>query len=163
MNSAIERLLSLRVQDVMNSQVVPIPDHYTMSEAACLLKQNHISGAPVVDSLGKCVGVISTSDFVTKEAMDTCSEELGFGSHHVVSEGTPCRPLSIEEVNSQGVRQHMCTAVRSVRPEATIMEASRSMCGDHLHRLIVLDESGRVAGVVSSLDIVASMVAAIEE
>jgi len=37
------------------------------------------------------------------------------------------------------------------------------MCDLHVHRLLVLDETGRLLGVVSSLDIAAAVINAIEE
>ena len=37
------------------------------------------------------------------------------------------------------------------------------MCQQHIHRLIVLDEQDHPVGILSSLDIVAAMVAVFEE
>ncbi len=64
MNSTIERLLSLKVSDVMTPSVVTVSSHETMSEAAALMVEHHVSGMPVVDEAGHCVGVLSATDFV---------------------------------------------------------------------------------------------------
>ena len=53
MNSAIERLLALRVGDIMTANVVQIPVHQTMAEAASLMIRPEISGAPGVDVAGR--------------------------------------------------------------------------------------------------------------
>ncbi len=45
MNSAIERLLSLRVADVMSSSVVKVSVNATLADAAALLVDNDITGA----------------------------------------------------------------------------------------------------------------------
>jgi CBS-domain-containing membrane protein len=37
------------------------------------------------------------------------------------------------------------------------------MCDEHIHRLPVLDGSGRITGVITSLDIVAAMANAADE
>ena len=66
MNSAIERLLSLRVCDVMSSTVVEVSVNASLAEAAALLVDNNVSGAPVVDESGRCVGVLSSTDFVVR-------------------------------------------------------------------------------------------------
>jgi len=49
MNSAIERLLSLRVADAMSKDVVRLSPRESMADAAETLVDHHITGAPVVD------------------------------------------------------------------------------------------------------------------
>ena len=68
MNSAVERLLGLRVKDVMRREVMTIDMSETIKSAAHKLFVAEVTGAPVVDGGGRCVGVISGSDFVGKEA-----------------------------------------------------------------------------------------------
>src|SRR5271166_3903953 len=63
--SATRPLLALTAADLMVSPVVTIPQGTSLREAARLLHQSDISGAPVVDPQGRCLGVLSSSDFVT--------------------------------------------------------------------------------------------------
>ena len=49
MNSAIERLVGLRVADLMNRGVVSISVDANMAEAAEILLKNKITGAPVIE------------------------------------------------------------------------------------------------------------------
>src|SRR5262249_49159258 len=58
-------ILELTAADLMTRDLVCLPHEMSMKEAARLLLQNHISGAPVVDNDGQCIGVISATDFVT--------------------------------------------------------------------------------------------------
>jgi IMP dehydrogenase len=136
MNSAIERLLTLRATDVMSKQVVRVWAHQAMSEAATIMLRQGISGAPVVNAEGQCVGVLSATDFVRYQ----------------------------KEPGKDGlVRSHMSADVHSVPPDATLMDVARAMCGRHIHRLVVLDDHRHVVGVVTSLDLVAAMVNAVGE
>jgi CBS domain-containing protein len=48
----------------MSRDVVLIPQEMAMRDAAQLLWQAHVSGAPVVDAQGRCVGILSATDFV---------------------------------------------------------------------------------------------------
>lgn len=50
--------------DLMSHEVVLLLETMPLREAASLLLKNQIGGAPVVDSRGKCVGVLSTVDFL---------------------------------------------------------------------------------------------------
>src|SRR5688500_7022523 len=57
-------LQSLTAEDLMTSTVLTIPDNMSLRGAAHMLARDGISGAPVVDASGRCVGVISTTDFL---------------------------------------------------------------------------------------------------
>src|SRR5262245_25571128 len=57
-------LLSLTAADLMSPTVVTIPEAMSLRGAAHLMTQAYVSGAPVIDNLGRCTGVISAHDFV---------------------------------------------------------------------------------------------------
>lgn len=57
-------LLSLTAGDLMTRDVVRLTEDIPLPDAASVLFQNRISGAPVVNAEGKCVGVLSTLDFL---------------------------------------------------------------------------------------------------
>ena len=49
--------LTLTAQDVMSREVITVPREMPVSEAANILSKAQISGVPVVDERGKCLGV----------------------------------------------------------------------------------------------------------
>ena len=55
---------SLTARDLMSKDVLLIPRKASLRHAAHLLAQSRVSGAPVVDDDGRCVGVLSTTDFM---------------------------------------------------------------------------------------------------
>ncbi len=57
-------LIALKAADLMSRDVVTVPEGMSLRAAAHLLFQNQISGAPVVDASGRCIGVLSAADFV---------------------------------------------------------------------------------------------------
>ena len=164
MNSAIERLVSLRVADIMNRDVVSVSADSTMAEAAEMLHSHNVSGAPVVDEHGHCVGVLSVADFATPQKCQDEPGQLPFrGDEFQVVSDVASEPWHIEYVATDYVRQHMAPAVQTIDERASMVEAARSMSAAHVHRLIVLDEKSHPLGVVSSLDVVAAVVGAIDE
>lgn len=164
MNSAIERLLSLRIEDVMNTQVVQISSTATMREAAAIFDQFDVTGAPVVDESGRCVGILSATDFAMRELTRTGPEDqLSFGLTYSVVPQPEGGPVQIESVPEDRVSHHMSPVVRTIEARTPILQAARVMCQEHIHRLVVLDQRQRAIGIVSSLDLVAAMVAAVEE
>lgn len=57
-------LPTLTAGDVMTRNVLKIPEDAPLRSAASLLLQNQISGAPVVNAAGQCIGVFSTVDLL---------------------------------------------------------------------------------------------------
>lgn len=152
MNDTIE---TLRVKDVMSRNVVSVMANNTMAEAADVLSEHYITGAPVIDDQGRCVGVLSSTDYVHSKA-EELEESSDIG--HFLCSRHPSGLYSIDEVRHDLVRRHMSQAVQTVDEHAPLLQAARCMCREHVHRLIVLDKRGAPVGVLSSLDLVAVMI-----
>jgi CBS domain-containing protein len=143
MDTALDRLMTLKVKDVMTREVVFVAQNQTLVEAARLFVNKGISGAPVVDDDGRCVGMLSASDYVRRE-------------RHTQEHPNDPDPGEI-------VHHQMSMGVRSVQPEQTLLTAARIMCEKHVHRLPVLGPEGKPVGLITSMDVVAAMVNAIDE
>jgi len=159
MNSTIERLLGLRVDDVMTRDVVAVTANSTMSEAADLLSHRHVTGAPVIDELGRCIGVLSGTDYIHSKAGEL---EATRSTHDLVLHPRSGQ-YQIEEVLDDLVRRQMSPAVQTIDNDCSLTEAARYMCNGHLHRLIVVDDKGAPVGVLTSLDLVSAWIGAVEE
>ena len=155
MNSAIERLVGLRVSDIMNTDVMTVSESDDMLDAAKRICAAEVTGAPVVNATGECVGVISASDFVARDA----------GAHELqlLTRTSPKEPYHIEYLNDNLVGTHMSPLVQTIRQDALVIAAGRIMCSEGIHRLIVVDEHQHPVGIISTLDVVATMVAAVDE
>ena len=72
---------------------------------------------------------------------------------------------SFEIVEKTGdlVEDHMAPAVQAIRADEPLFNAVKMMCGQHIHRVPVLDGRGHLVGILSSLDVVAAVSNAIEE
>jgi CBS domain-containing protein len=140
MKQAMERLESLTVRDVMNHHVVTIASNRLMVEAAQLLQEREISGLPVVDEQGRCVGVLSVADFVR------CTTGL-----------------SASDSSQAKVAQHMSSAVQTIHADRRLLEAAEIMGAQHIHRIPVLDDDQRPIGIITSMDVVCSLLNAVDE
>lgn len=152
MSSGIE---TLRVRDMMTRNVITVMANNTMAEAADVLSEHYITGAPVIDEQGRCIGVLSATDFVHSKA-EELEDRNDVG--HFLSSRHPSGLYSIDEVRHDLVRRHMSQAVQTIDEDAPLVQAARCMCREHLHRLVVVDGRGAPVGVLSSLDLVAAMV-----
>ena len=55
-------LNKIKIKDIMTKQVITIPPDYTIEEAAEILMNRDISGAPVVNDQGQMEGIITSTD-----------------------------------------------------------------------------------------------------
>jgi CBS-domain-containing membrane protein len=139
MIDSIDRFLATSVGDIMSHDVISVRDDETMTSAAGVLTNNRISGVPVVDQFDHCVGVLSSADYKRYCQQDSDSAEPGELSRHAVAE-------------------FMTSPAITLSPQASLMDAGFLMCNRHIHRLPVADEAGLLVGMLSALDVVASMV-----
>lgn len=77
-------LFDLTAADLMVRDVVRLPEQLSLREAAQLLLRHHISGAPVVDAQGRCVGLLSSADFL----------RLAEKRSEITRPGTPPLPIA---------------------------------------------------------------------
>src|SRR6516164_5457763 len=61
----------MRAMDVMTTDVITVDPDTTVQAVAALLAQHGISGAPVVDSGGRLVGIISEGDLLHRAEIGT--------------------------------------------------------------------------------------------
>jgi CBS-domain-containing membrane protein len=158
MSTALQKLSSLHVEHVMARDVVTVRADTTMAEAARQLCNFGISGVPVVDDEGRCIGVLSASDFVhsktTEPAADAAEPHGIFRIHK--------KDVAKKATGDDLVRAHMSPDVHTIREHRSIVDAGRIMCEEHIHRLVVLDRASRPVGIVSSLDLVSALIHAAE-
>lgn len=145
-----------RVKDVMSRDVVTIDAKDSAHEALQLLSENRVAALPVVDRNGRCIGIISTSDFVDvtrdlEAGLDELerSDELMFGQL-IAKIG--------ENVGHQSVMDLMSENVVSTGPDAMLSEAASQMLRERIHRLPVVDNNHHLVGIVSTTDILTAFV-----
>jgi CBS domain-containing protein len=64
MRDPLKPLLALTAGDLMTTDVLRLTEEMPLREAGRLILNSQVGGAPVVDARGKCVGVLSGTDFL---------------------------------------------------------------------------------------------------
>jgi CBS domain-containing protein len=124
----------MQVLDLMTTEVVKVSPDTGIKEAAQLMFRHRVSGLPVVDDAGRVAGIITEADFLRME----------------VARGEAEDPKPIEKVS-----QVMSSGVVTIAPEEGLAEAAKIMVVQDVKRLPVVDDEGRMQGIISRLDIVA--------
>jgi CBS domain-containing protein len=142
--------LAFTAKDLMTTPVRTIPQEMPICEAAHLLACEKISGAPVVDGGGRCIGILSSSDFVTRAAKDGSCE----ATHFIAPWG---EVIEIGDSPGNEIRDYMTAQVVTVVPDAPIGELAAKMVDCHIHRVLVVTDQNRPLGIVTSTDILAAV------
>jgi CBS domain-containing protein len=154
MVATIKNLALLTAGDVMSRDVSRIPQEMSLPAAARLLEQERISGAPVVDEQGHCVGVISAKDFLRWAERGEQAAAVRPTTECVCADWQVIVP---EELPRDEVRWYMTTDLVTADPGTSLPELARRMLDAHIHRLVVVDGQRRPVGIVTSTDILAAV------
>lgn len=143
---------------IMTTDVVTLAPDTSVEDAVALLTEHRISGAPVVDSDGRLIGVLDDSDLIIAEARlhaPTVIEILGAyftlpGERHRFDE-------EVRHALGATVGELMDDDPPTVGLDATVEDVATLLVDSRGSRVLVVDEARRVAGIVSRGDLVAAM------
>ena len=146
MYEMFDRILTLRVGDVMTTRPVMVEVSASMEEVARLFTKHRIHSAPVIDDSGRCVGIITASDFVKR--MEIYSESAQHPVEMVHGEeGILAEPRSYDYVSDC-----MSASVQTIMASTPLIQAAKVMTGAHLHVLPVVEDHKPV-GILMQLPI----------
>jgi CBS-domain-containing membrane protein len=156
MSATTISLLSLSAADVMSPDPLLLPGEMSLHGAARMLARMQVSGAPVIDEHGRCVGVLSTTDFMhwaERHEQTVSSAEPPMD----VAWQLPGEPVQPPETL---VRDCMTRDLVTVAPTTRLGKLARMMLDAHIHRLVVVDREHRPVGIITATDLLAALVRA---
>jgi predicted transcriptional regulator len=124
---------TLKIADIMTRDVLVLPPDMPVEEAAAALAEHGIGGAPVREADGRIVGILSRADLTDPE-----------------------RPRGA----ARSVRDLMTPGILTLRDSDLAMNAVRLMVREDVHRIVILDDAGELAGIVTPSDVLRALVAA---
>lgn len=133
------------VAEVMTHRVVAVDAFAPFKEIVRRMQEFRVSAVPVVDEDDRIMGIVSEGDLILKE-----DPELEGQAH--LFEGVRRRQ---DRSKAAGLvaSQLMSVPVVTIRADATLGEAARAMHRRAVKRLPVVDEEGRIRGIVSRADL----------
>jgi CBS domain-containing protein len=134
------------VADVMTRDVISVRDTAGYKEIADLMVGRSISAVPVVDADQHVLGVVSEADLLAK---------LEYADR------VPRHPLTARRLRTGRQKavgdtagELMTAPAVTIRPTETVTRAARLMDAARVKRMPVVDEGGRLVGIVSRRDLV---------
>ncbi|WP_327725907.1 CBS domain-containing protein [Streptomyces europaeiscabiei] len=132
------------VSDVMTHTVAAVGRRATFKEIVRLMQDRKVSALPVVEGEGRVVGVVSEADLLPKEEFRDSDPDRY----------TQLRRLSdLAKAGGVTAEDLMTSPALTVRPDATLAQAARTLARARVKRLPVVDTVGMLEGVVSRADL----------
>lgn len=148
----------MKIQALMSRPVIAVHPDTPVSEIARTLLDHNITGAPVVESDGHLVGIVTESDLVVRNAnvhfptfLQILDARIYLTSPHRFEE-------ALRRALGTTAADVMTQEVFTVKPDDEVSDAATLMV-DHGINPIPVVEDGRVIGIVSRSDIIRHILA----
>jgi CBS-domain-containing membrane protein len=149
----------MKANDVMTLGAATIRSDASVTEAARLMLEHHISGLPVVDFRGNLVGIVTEGDFLRRAETGTTQRrprwlELLLGPGQLADEYVRSHGRKVEEV--------MTREVVTVAEDTPVDEIVRLMEQRRIKRVPVVHDH-KIIGIVSRANLLRSLAHLVDE
>ncbi len=155
----VSKQMPKTVTDVMTRDPIVLRTETPLKEAIQILAEKRISGIPVVDDVGKLVGIISETDLMWQETGVTPPAYIMFLDSVIYLQNPATYERELHKALGQTVGEVMSKNPITISPEKTVKEAAQLMHDRSIHRLPVIDSESQVVGILTRGDIVRAMAA----
>jgi CBS domain-containing protein len=131
-----------RVRDIMSSPAITVSPDTTLPAANALMKEKEIRHLPVLEQ-GRLVGIVSRGDL--REASISASINADQYELHFL-------------LNKLTVGKLMTRRVRTVTPDALVVDAADLMTEHKIAGLPVVDAEGAMVGIITESDLLKMLV-----
>ncbi len=147
------------VADVMSHDPIVVRAETPLNEAIQILAERRISGLPVVDDVGKLLGIISETDLMWQETGVTPPAYIMFLDSVIYLKNPATYERDLHKALGQTVGEVMSKNPITISPDKTLREAATIMHDRSVHRVPVLDRTDQVIGILTRGDIIRAMAA----
>lgn len=144
----------MHVRDVMSTNVVEARPEDTYAEIVDRLLAHDISGLPVVDAEGALLGMVTEADLVSREAYGPDRRRpLGL----ILDLLRERDPAWVRKSSGTTAGELMTRVVDTAAPDDELRVVAQRMLETGHRRLPVVGADGRVVGIVSRRDLLATV------
>ena len=147
-----------RVEELMVRDVAVMRVDGDVHELEKLLLKERIHGAPVVDASGRLVGVVSQTDLLAWHYSTGVDGASYYEAPILQSRPEdPSANVHLSDIRSATVAEVMSPVVHCICPGQSIGLAAARMITRQIHRLVVVNDEGRVLGTISPMDLLCAL------
>lgn len=166
----MNEFLQKRAEEMMVRKVTTLRHDDTLANAAYTFLHRGISGAPIVDADGACVGVLSVTDIL--RAAEKLADRQAEIAEAFFARSELVLPVTVYENDLAAVRDKAMPAAEQlveefmvkdlvlVRSDDTIERVVRDFVDARIHRVLVIDKEGKLVGLITTMDVIAALLRA---
>ena len=147
------------IADVMTRDPITVRPETSITEVIQAIADRKISGLPVVDETGKLVGVISETDLMWQETGVTPPAYIMILDSVIYLENPTRYQKDLHKALGQTAGEVMSRDPTTITADKPISDAAKVMHDRNIRRLLVLDTTGHLVGILTRGDIVRAMAA----
>lgn len=140
--------------DIMSTKVITVTEATTVKELARTLLDNKISGAPVLDKVGKLVGIVTESDLIFQNKKLKVPAVIAILDSFLFLNNPDKMEKELKKIAGATVKDLCSEQVVTVTPDTPLDEIATMMTEKKIHTLPVVSETGEMLGVVGKKDII---------
>jgi CBS-domain-containing membrane protein len=144
----------MQAKDIMTERVLTVAPDTPVAHVARLLREKHISGAPVVDQQGRVVGIVTEIDLIKRHARVHMPIYLPFLDSPIFLEDPRRYQEDVRRVLGTNAEEIMTRKVRTASPDTNVEDLATMMVEERANPIPILDAEGALVGIVSHTDIV---------
>jgi len=155
----------MKIQEAMEKNVIKFQVEDRIIDVAGSLRENKISGAPVVDKEGQLVGIISEGDIMRLIEVHSPHINLILPAPLDLIELPVRMKYEMDEIAedmnkaaSLLIGEIMTKKVVTIKQDDDIVDAAQLMDTHDIKRLPVVDAEGKLVGIITRGDIIGAMV-----
>ncbi len=151
------------VRDVMTTDVLTFLPTDTVESAARALSERRLGGAPVVDDDGLVLGLLEDDDLIVQDTRLHFPTVISvFGAYLELPSSLRHFESDLRKAVGATVADVMDADSPTCRPDDTLETVATTLHDRNASRMAVVDDDGRLVGIVSRGDLVRAIVGGTE-
>lgn len=152
--------MSATVAEIMDRDPAFVSTEADVETAIALMRERELPGLPVVDAERRVVGIVTDSDLVIRDEQADLHLPHFFNLMGGVVFLEPMKRFEdrLRKAFATKVSDLMTADPFTVTPEDPASKAARLIASERHNRLPVVDADGRLAGVVTRVDVLAALI-----
>jgi CBS-domain-containing membrane protein len=147
----------LTAKDIMSKDVVSVQSQTSVAELAKLLTTHHISGVPVVDDVGKVVGVVTESDLIDQSKKLHIPTVVTILDSVFYLENPDKMEDEMKKIVGTKVGDICSGPPKTISPDTQLDEIATIMAESNIHTIPVLDEE-KLVGIIGKKDTIKTLI-----
>lgn len=150
-------MINKTVAQVMTPNPITVTPQTPLKEAISILVENKISGLPVIDETGNLVGIISETDLMWQETGVEPPPYIMILDSIIYLQNLHRYEKEVHKALGQTVGEVMSEQIITIETTDSVKRAAQLLHDKSVRRLVVVDNEGKVTGIITQGDILRSM------